>query len=74
MFVGSLSTTTLNLLRPYLLIKSASFAASFSRRSRRRGLRRRPVRDKYGTAFLGAPDELDEDVVDAVAGVVDDAV
>ena len=72
--LGSLSTTTDNLLRPKRLTRAASFASSFWRRSWRRGLLLRPILEAYAFAFLGAPDEVDE-VEDVVTGVVDvDAV
>ena len=72
--LGSLSTTTDNLLRPKRLIRAASFASSFWRRSWRRGLLLRPILEAHAFAFLGAPDEADE-VEDVVTGVVDaDAV
>ena len=67
--LGSLSTTTLSLLRPNRLIRAASFASSFWRRSWRRGLLLRPVLDTYAVAFLGAPEDADE-VEDVVTGVV----
>ena len=66
--LGSLSTTTDNLLRPKRLIRAASFASSFWRRSWRRGLLLRPILEAYAFAFLGAPDEADE-VEDVVTGV-----
>ena len=67
--LGSLSTTTDSLLRPKRLIRAASFASSFWRRSWRRGLLLRPILEAYAFAFLGAPDEADE-VEDVVTGVV----
>ena len=67
--LGSLSTTTDNLLRPKRLTRAASFASSFWRRSWRRGLLLRPVLDTYAVAFLGAPEDADE-VEDVVTGVV----
>ena len=73
--LGSLSMTTLSLLRPNLLMRMASLASSFWRRSWRRGLLLRPVLDTWALAFLGAqPDDADE-AEDVVTGVVlDEAV
>ena len=67
---GSRSTTTLSLLRPNRLIRAASLASSFWRRSWRRGLLLRPVLDTHALAFLGAPEDVEE-VEDVVTGVVD---
>ena len=67
--LGSLSTTTLNLLRPKRLMRAASLASSFWQRSWRRGLLLRPVLETYALAFLGAPDDADE-AEDVVTGVV----
>ena len=62
--------TTLSLLRPNLLMRMASLASSFWRRSWRRGLLLRPVLDTWALAFLGAqPDDADE-AEDVVTGVV----
>ena len=68
--LGSRSTTTLSLLRPYRLMRAASLASSLWRRSWRRGLLLRPVLDTHALAFLGAPEDVEE-VEDVVTGVVD---